>query len=376
MIGQLLYRLRLQGNKLCFRFFGRPFCWMMLKLTAPVRRSRRQRFERYPMPPESVCVAFFRRGLGDALYLSALWPHIRQAFPKARLQLATFEASLLLFDGLPGVDSRIGCPDFHRAGPRGLVAFMRPALRMRTADSFDLCFDISPTLDAPSAVWCRVACRGLVAGVGGLFKQLFFDVPVDIDWTKPFFEAMAQPLKAMGIPASPPSFFIPPETSLNGLLPEDVQQGAAIVIAPGGRKQAMGIRDEAWRFTHFAELAAALLKRGYRVVLVGAEYDRAYVASFDPHPNLFDLTGKTSVRQLFTVVRKARIVLCNNSGLLHLAAVLEVPTVSYASPEQNLMRWAPYPAHPRHMVLQARDGVPVSAEKFLAAVLRRLQPSA
>ena len=83
--------------------------------------------------------------------------------------------------------------------------------------------------------------------------------------------------------------------------------------------------------------------------------------------------GRTTIGQVFTLVKKyARLVICNNSGLLHIASVLGAPTVSYADPQENLLRWGPYPNAKKHILLQDEIDRKVTVEEFLKAVLDQL----
>ncbi len=68
-------------------------------------------------------------------------------------------------------------------------------------------------------------------------------------------------------------------------------------------------------------------------------------SSYCDHPNLFgavNMVGKTTLRQLFDLVRRARGVMCGVSLLMHVAAALEKPAVVIAGGREPV-QWNSYP---------------------------------
>lgn len=118
-----------------------------------------------------------------------------------------------------------------------------------------------------------------------------------------------------------------------------------------------GARDAArrWPVASFAEVSRVLAGRGLRVVLTGdgdddRERARA-IARACPAP-IIDLAGRTSLGVVAAAVRDARLVVCNDTGISHLAAAVRTPSVVVflaSDPE----RWAPLDRG-RHRVV--RDG--------------------
>src|SRR5262249_26356518 len=104
-------------------------------------------------------------------------------------------------------------------------------------------------------------------------------------------------------------------------------------------------------------VARALAAGGARVVLTGtageAELTRA-VARAAAVPCV-DLAGRTSLGALGALLDRARLLVCNDTGVSHLAAALRVPSV-VVSTGDNPSRWAPVDAR-RHRVLSRPAGV-------------------
>jgi heptosyltransferase-2 len=89
-----------------------------------------------------------------------------------------------------------------------------------------------------------------------------------------------------------------------------------------------------WPGEHFAALARALLQEGHRLWLIGSGKDRAIADAIlarldrDEQEGCLNLCGVTRVDQAIDLIALARLVVCNDSGLMHVAAALDRPTVA------------------------------------------------
>ncbi|MBC3783787.1 glycosyltransferase family 9 protein [Spirosoma utsteinense] len=84
----------------------------------------------------------------------------------------------------------------------------------------------------------------------------------------------------------------------------------------------------------------------YHIVLTGAPneqpYSDALLALLPDRSNLLDLTGKLSIAELIYVVSNASLLITNETGIVHIAASTQTPTI-VASQGKSLVRWHPYP---------------------------------
>ena len=112
--------------------------------------------------------------------------------------------------------------------------------------------------------------------------------------------------------------------------------GETVVIAPGGafpaREQPESRR---WPIENFAALAGLLERDGRRVVLLGSKDDIPLSASIKAaQPQVLDWTGKTSLGEAAALMKKARLVVCGESGPLHLADAAGARVVSIFGPSR------------------------------------------
>lgn len=106
-----------------------------------------------------------------------------------------------------------------------------------------------------------------------------------------------------------------------------------------------------WSPQRFAQVADRLAAAGNTVVLTGSAGEAALVAEVGhamSHPAI-DLAGRTSLWTLGALIERARLVVCNDTGLSHIAAALHTPSV-VVSCGAEVPRWAPLD-HALHPVL-------------------------
>ena len=85
-----------------------------------------------------------------------------------------------------------------------------------------------------------------------------------------------------------------------------------------------------WPSTHFAALAKKLAERGCAIWLFGSPKDHAVAEEIlQRAPGLCrNLCGATSLGQAVDLLAMAELVVCNDSGLMHVAAALDRPLVT------------------------------------------------
>lgn len=133
---------------------------------------------------------------------------------------------------------------------------------------------------------------------------------------------------------------------------EPIQSGEYVCVHPGA-----SVPERRWATEHFAQVARVLAGEGLRIVLTGTEGERALtraIAQDLPSPAL-DLAGQTDLGTLAALVSGARLLVCNDTGISHVAAGLKVPSVVLSTGE-NPERWSP-PDTKRHRVVRFDEGL-------------------
>ncbi|MEI6614132.1 MAG: lipopolysaccharide heptosyltransferase II [Chrysiogenales bacterium] len=109
---------------------------------------------------------------------------------------------------------------------------------------------------------------------------------------------------------------------------------AYVVLAPGG---AVNVKEEMdsrrWGTENYAALAGILINNGRKVVLLGSGNDQKIARSIKAaQPEVIDFCGQTSLAEAAALLKKSRLVVCNDSGLMHLAAAVEARVIAIFGP--------------------------------------------
>ncbi|NPB04776.1 MAG: glycosyltransferase family 9 protein [Aquificae bacterium] len=100
-----------------------------------------------------------------------------------------------------------------------------------------------------------------------------------------------------------------------------------VLVSPGAN-----FEPKRWAPENFAEVVRKLLKRGVGVVLSGSAADRRaaeeVLASLGSAEGVWNLTGKTSVREFVHLIAAAEAVLANDSAPVHAAEAVQTPVLT------------------------------------------------
>jgi ADP-heptose:LPS heptosyltransferase len=143
--------------------------------------------------------------------------------------------------------------------------------------------------------------------------------------------------------------------------------GRYACIHPGA-----SVPERRWPPERFAAVARALAARGLGIVLTGTTAEAGLTRAVGRAAGVpcLDLAGRTDLGAVAALLHGARLLVCNDTGVSHVAAALRVPSV-VTSTGDNPQRWAPTDAR-RHRVLCRASGVTVrevvaQAEDLLAS---------
>jgi ADP-heptose:LPS heptosyltransferase len=289
-----------------------------------------------PVPPAAPVLLVLRAlGLGDLLTAVPALRALRRAYPGHRVVLAAPAV-------LAGLVPLIGAVDelLDVSGP-GPVPSDRPAVAVNLHGR------------GPESIvaLCRTRPGRLLTHAHPEFPRI--EGP---RWDEKAHEVRrwCDLVEWYGVPADRADLLLaPPAAQPAG------HAGAAgsgqVVVHPGA-----AYRARCWPAERFAEVAAALDHAGHRVVITGNAAERSLafrVAMLAGLPVETVLAGRTDLPELARLVAGARLVICGDTGVAHLATAFATPSVVLfgpVSPEQ----WGPPPGG-RHVALWAgRSGDP------------------
>jgi ADP-heptose:LPS heptosyltransferase len=142
---------------------------------------------------------------------------------------------------------------------------------------------------------------------------------------------------------------------LKSILPSAFQPEAPyVVVHPGA-----SVEHRRWPAERFAAVADTIADLGFDIVLTGVRSEQAIVRRVSAlmHHSRIDLCGQTDLGTLGALVSQAVLVVCNDTGISHVAAAVKTPSV-VISTGNNPARWAPANAR-LHRVLCRDNGVTI-----------------
>jgi heptosyltransferase-2 len=109
-------------------------------------------------------------------------------------------------------------------------------------------------------------------------------------------------------------------------LPQPSEARPVAVLCPGAEYGPA----KRWPPEYFAQIASRLAESGFSVWLMGSESDKPVArAILEARPGCaVDLCGKTDLASAIDLIAAARVVISNDSGLMHVASALDRPLVA------------------------------------------------
>jgi ADP-heptose:LPS heptosyltransferase len=146
--------------------------------------------------------------------------------------------------------------------------------------------------------------------------------------------------EALQVPADPGDLLLVPPAASPAV-------PGAVVVHPGAAHPA-----RRWPIERFAEVASWANSRGLPVVVTGTAGEQQLAGAVARSAGLGDeavLAGSLSLEQLAALVHAARLVVCGDTGVSHLATAYRTPSVTLFGPTPPEL-WGP-PVDARHVVL-------------------------
>ncbi len=332
------------------RRLGPPLCALVAppRLLARAARGARAAWDRRrgrvrpPPPVRRVLVVKFW-GLGSLVLVTPALAALRRRHPGASIEVLTLAAHAPLVAALPGVDA-VHTFEVRGGGLARLCARLaRLALALRRR-RFDVVYDLE-FLTSTSALIGALAGPRLLVGFTSprVSRGDLHDETLPFDESRHVAESFRD--LAAGRPLGPVGNN---DASAPRITPEDAARVAAHLGQPLPQRLAVLnpnvgelAPERRWPTERFAELAGALIAEGFSVVLIGALHERPVTQSIaSAVPLVRDLAGVLGLGELCALLARADLVVSNDSGPMHLAAVLGAPTVGLFGPESP-RRYAP-----------------------------------
>ncbi|HPM42639.1 MAG TPA: glycosyltransferase family 9 protein [Candidatus Omnitrophota bacterium] len=257
--------------------------------------------------------------LGDLVLTIPVLDNIKLYYPDARI-------AVMVRPSLEGVAKLIGSID--------AISVYRDffsAVKMLKEAHFDLVIDMLADYRFRPAALAFLSGAPKRIGFSGGYKELLFtDVVAKGRIGRSMVDINLDIVRQLGIPVKIET----PRIVLRE--PQKISEKNLVAIHPGGFYP-----SQRWGADRFAYIAGMVRDRyDVDVVIIGGPGEEILVeeilkkARLDRTEAIFPEAG-----ELASVISRSRLLICNNSGPLHLAAALGIPTVSIMGPTDPDLWW-------------------------------------
>lgn len=275
-------------------------------------------------------------GIGDAVLLVPAIRAFKKSYPECDVTI--------LAEGRNGAAFAL-CPEVNQVllydHPKQLFA----ALRRR----YDLVID-TEQWHRLSALIARLIRADLKIGFATNERQRLFNVAVPYaheDYEVNSFLRLVEPLGIKNQETEYPFLKVPEDIARKAEKKlESLADQTFVVLFSGA-----SIPERRWGADRFHRLALWLNQQGLAVVVVGGGQDREVGETILSGCQGLNLAGSTSLAETAAVLQRACLLVSGDSGVLHMAIGLDVPTVSLFGPGIDA-KWAPRGA--KHRVLNKK----------------------
>lgn len=273
--------------------------------------------------------------LGDTLLFAGAVQDLRRFLEKdgeERAELVHFcmPQNLAAAELVAGVDRRVL---LDLKDLRGTVARLR-------AEACDLLFDFT-SWQRLTAFYSMVSGAKYTVGfsTAGQYRGRGYDLAVEHRRDRHELDNFRGLLRAFGIPAGLPPTLVVPAVAQQPL----ADAGEVVVFHPWASGARGWLRE--WPLERWVELAAQLVGDDTVFVVTGGPADAEQTGQLVAALQAAGLRSRPYVSpdgfvSLAHLLRRSRVVVSVNTGVMHLAAVLGAPTVSLNGPNHD-DRWGP-----------------------------------
>lgn len=297
---------------------------------------------RNPARPPSTFVVVSNTALGDTLLSTPVIASLRASFPDAHIYFVVHPRYASLFAGLDSIDGLLTYDGSYAGLPRAISR-----LRKLTPDAVLLAHANGPQ-DIPMA-WLAGAPLILKPATRSPFRvYLSAQMP---PLNRHVIEERINLVRSVGGMQFLTRMQLPARYCEK--MPADIERLPLPAI--GFQLGAANLYKQ-WPLDKFAALARKILSAypEMNIVLTGAARERALANELlrqCPDPRILDHTGKWKVDQLPWLLRQFTLLVTNDTGPMHLAIALGVPTVSLFG-MTSAAAIGPYQDLDRHIVIE------------------------
>ncbi len=298
--------------------------------------------------------------LGDLALCAPLLAGLRSAYPDAQIDVLANQPFKRVLEGNPAVDGYIAFPyvQFYQAANQpeeaqatvltlaGLARFTEGLI-----PGYDLVFNpcfnelaaaLSFLTRGPQVIGSDLTSAGamVMRGDWPAYYHNFIDEPALNALHMADLHCLAAGVR-------------PPTPGLQFFVKGQDRQNAASLLAEMGvgpdellvaLQAGAGKHDRRWPAENFITVGRELVRRGFRPVLTGAAHEQTLAAQVAAGigPAAVMVAGRTDIGVLVALLGRCRALISNDTGTIHLASAVGLPTVAVSLGKAQFRATGPY----------------------------------
>lgn len=276
-------------------------------------------------------------GIGDAVMTIPLVRAIKKSFLDIKIDILAEKRNHAIYTACPGI--------------RNVYTYDRPKqLFTAISNNYDVIID-TEQWHRLSAVIARLGKPQILIGFDTNERRRLLTHAIPYSHHDYEVNSFLNLLSPLGVvqPQKPEIPFIH--------IPENVANKVTTMLKPLSGKDFItlfpgsSIAEKRWDEGKFVALSEKLIEKGIAVVIVGADCENKIGDKIISGRCGLNLAGRTSLIESAALIHNSRVLISGDSGLLHIATGLGVPTVSLFGPS-NTRKWAPKGEH--HIVVSGK----------------------
>ncbi len=262
-------------------------------------------------------------GIGETVLTLPAIKNLRKRFTKAKISILLTQRNKEVYYNNKDLDNLI----LISLSPFSIILFLLKNLR-----KYDLVIDMEEYLNI-SAILSFFLGKRRIGYSHNIRSRLYTDT-IDYNDKQHAAQTFADLLKPLDIKSKISSL-----ENLNysqkdkKIVDKILPKGNYICLVPGTAESA---KSRMWPKEKFAELANHLIKKRYKIIFTGSDSEKGLIEKvikkIKDKKKIINLAGKITIRQLFYLVKRCKIVISNDTGTMHIAAAQGVKTIGLFGP--------------------------------------------
>jgi heptosyltransferase II len=264
-----------------------------------------------------VQTAFF----GDLILSTPVISGLRSCYPEAKIYVMTTAAAVALLKHDPLIDEII---TFDKKGRHAGISGFIDMVKKIKSYNFDRVYALQRSYRTALLLWAaRIPVRigfsnaklSFLYHIRKIRPKTFHDVMRNLAILEGEGEGFDDHIRLVA----------PPLTQVKEQIRDILNSSAPTInVFPGSEW-----KTKMWHWQEYRKLIEHYAMQGFRILVLGGAKEQPIADTVSKGiKNVFNLTGKTTLDEMLLLVKNSKLVICNDSMALHVAAGFKIPVVA------------------------------------------------